>query len=75
MSHAAPIVFVIDDNASVRESLKLLISDVGGRPKTLSSAQEFLPRSSVVVAICLAPDVARSTSRCDVIKEYGPCNA
>ena len=39
MSHATPIVFVVDDDVSVRESLELLISNAGWQPETFASAQ------------------------------------
>ena len=42
MSHATPIVFVVDDDVSVRESLELLIRCEGWQPETFASAQEFL---------------------------------
>lgn len=42
MSHAVPIVFVVDDDISVRESLELLICNAGWQPETFASAQAFL---------------------------------
>jgi FixJ family two-component response regulator len=57
MSHATPIVFVVDDDISVRESLELLIRDAGWQPETFNSAQEFLSRPRVVVPSCLVLDV------------------
>src|ERR1044071_297293 len=42
MQPASPIVFVIDDDISVRESLELMIQNEGWRAKTVASAQEFL---------------------------------
>ena len=47
VSQIAPIVFVIDDDISVRESLELLIRYEGWQPQTFASAKEFLdfPRS------------------------------
>ena len=42
MSHATPIVFVVDDDVSVRESLELLIDSAGWQSKAFASAQEFL---------------------------------
>ena len=55
MSHATPIVFVVDDDISVRESLELLIRCAGWQPETFASAQEFLsrPRSLFRAAWCL----------------------
>ena len=57
MSHATPIVFVVDDDVSVRESLELLIRDAGWQPETFKSAQEFLSHPRVLVPSCLVLDV------------------
>jgi FixJ family two-component response regulator len=58
MSHAAPIVFVVDDDVSVRESLELLIDCAGWQAETFGSAQEFLARSRPVAPSCLILDVS-----------------
>ena len=58
MSHATPIVFVVDDDVSVRESLELLISTEGLQPETFASAQEFLARPRAVVPSCLILDIS-----------------
>ena len=58
MSHAAPIVFVVDDDVSVRESLELLIRCAGWQPETFASAQEFLVRPRALVPSCLVLDVS-----------------
>jgi FixJ family two-component response regulator len=58
MSHATPIVFVVDDDISVRESLELLIRNAGWQPETFESAQEFLSRPRILVPSCLVLDVA-----------------
>jgi FixJ family two-component response regulator len=58
VSAAAPIVFVVDDDVSVRESLELLIEAEGWRPETFASAQEFLARSRPLAPCCLILDVA-----------------
>jgi FixJ family two-component response regulator len=58
MSHAIPIVFVVDDDVSVRESLESLIRFAGWEPETFASAQEFLARPRVLVPSCLILDVA-----------------
>jgi len=52
-----PVVFVVDDDVAVRESLELLIVSAGWQPETFSSAEEFLahPRSST--PSCLVLDV------------------
>src|ERR1700738_2547104 len=57
MSHATPIVFVVDDDVSVRESLELLIRSAGWQPETFASAQEFLARPPVFAPSCLVLDV------------------
>jgi FixJ family two-component response regulator len=51
-----PIVFVVDDDISVRESLELLIRCEGWQPETFSSGQEFLTRPRALVPSCLVLD-------------------
>lgn len=60
MSHAAPlpIVFVVDDDISVRESLELLIRSEGWLVETFVSAKEFLDRPRALVPSCLVLDVS-----------------
>ena len=58
VSYATPIVFVVDDDISVRESLELLICNAGWQPETFASAQEFLSRPRVLAPSCLILDVA-----------------
>src|SRR5215831_4534901 len=53
----APIVFVVDDDISVRESLELLITSAGWCPETYASAQDFLSRPRVGVPCCVVLDV------------------
>src|SRR5580658_7607164 len=55
-SDVKPIVFVVDDDISVRESLELLIRCEGWQPETFASAQEFLTRPRVLVPSCLVLD-------------------
>jgi FixJ family two-component response regulator len=57
MSHAAPIVFVVDDDISVRESLDALIRCAGWQPEMFASAREFLARPRAVAPSCLVLDV------------------
>ena len=57
MPDVTSIVFVVDDDVSVRESLELLISTVGWQPETFASAQEFLSRPRPTVPCCLVLDV------------------
>jgi FixJ family two-component response regulator len=58
MSPARPIVFVVDDDISVRESLELLIRCEGWQPETFASAQDFLDRPRALVPHCLILDVS-----------------
>jgi len=58
MRHAAPIVFVVDDDVSVRESLEILIRCEGWQPETFASAQEFLARPRVLAPSCMILDVS-----------------
>ena len=57
MSDVTSIVFVVDDDVSVRESLELSIRTAGWRPETFASAQEFLSRPRAAVPSCLVLDV------------------
>jgi FixJ family two-component response regulator len=54
---AKPIVFVVDDDVSVRESLSLLLRHEGWQSETFTSAQDFLDRSPVMVPSCLLLDI------------------
>jgi FixJ family two-component response regulator len=58
VSDVTPIVFVVDDDVSVRESLELLIRFEGWQPKTFASAQEFLDYPRVLIPNCLVLDVS-----------------
>jgi FixJ family two-component response regulator len=58
MALSTSIVFVVDDDISVRESLELLIRHEGWRPETFSSAQEFLDHPRVPVPSCLILDIS-----------------
>jgi FixJ family two-component response regulator len=57
MSRTTPIVFVVDDDVSVRESLELLIRNAGWQPELFESAQEFLVRPRALVPSCLVLDI------------------
>jgi FixJ family two-component response regulator len=52
-----PVVFVVDDDVSIRESLELLIRHAGWQPETFKSAREFLSCSRALVPNCLILDV------------------
>jgi RNA polymerase sigma factor (sigma-70 family) len=58
MHDLTPIVYVVDDDLSVRESLELLIRHESWRPVLLESAQDFLSRSHIEVPSCLVLDVS-----------------
>ena len=57
MSRPTPIVFVVDDDVSVRESLELLIRNQGWRPELFESAQSFLAYERSTLPSCLVLDV------------------
>jgi FixJ family two-component response regulator len=57
-SQAKPIVFVVDDDVSVRESLEMLIKFAGWQPETFASAEEFLARPRTTNPSCLVLDVS-----------------
>src|SRR5260370_8456216 len=52
VEQSAPIVFVVDDDAALREALEALIRYAGWRPETFASAHEFLARNRVDVPSC-----------------------
>jgi FixJ family two-component response regulator len=58
MAVSTSIVFVVDDDISVRESLELLIGHEGWQPETFASAQEFLDHPRVPVPSCLILDIS-----------------
>jgi FixJ family two-component response regulator len=58
MLQTTPIVFVVDDDISVRESLEMLIRCGGWQPEIFDSAQEFLAHPRVSVPSCLVLDVS-----------------
>ena len=57
MPHPTPIVFVVDDDVSVRESLELMIRWAGWQPEIFASAREFLSHPRVLAPSCLVLDV------------------
>ena len=57
-SQQQPIVFVVDDDISVRESLELLIQFAGWQPETFASAEEFLAHPRTVTPSCLVLDIS-----------------
>ena len=57
MTDAEPIVYVIDDDAAIRESIKKLVSSVGLRVETFGSTPEFLASKRSEAPACLILDV------------------
>jgi FixJ family two-component response regulator len=57
-STALPIVFIVDDDVSVRESLELLVRNENWKPETFASAPEFLNHPRKLVPSCLVLDLS-----------------
>jgi FixJ family two-component response regulator len=57
MPQTTPIVFIVDDDVSVRESLDSLIRFEGWQPETFATAEAFLSRPRAEVPSCLVLDV------------------
>jgi FixJ family two-component response regulator len=57
-AEAKPIVFIVDDDISVRESLETLIRFVGWQAETFASAEEFLARPRSTTPCCLVLDIS-----------------
>jgi FixJ family two-component response regulator len=57
VSHTTPVVFVVDDDVSVRESLEALIRCEGWQTEVFASARDFLARPRLVAPSCLVLDV------------------
>ncbi len=75
MTGLPPVVFVIDDDPSVRSSLKFLISTVGLQVETFDSAEAFLHRKPPDTASCLVLDVRlRGLSGLDFQRELATRN-
>jgi two-component system, LuxR family, response regulator FixJ len=56
-NHARPTIFIVDDDAAVRDALKLLLRSVGQAVETYGSAQEFLDAYSEDRPGCLVLDI------------------
>ena len=54
----APIVFVVDDDISVRESLEALVGTEGWRCETFATAEAFLARPAEPAPCCVVLDVS-----------------
>jgi len=57
MLDVTPVVYVVDDDISVREALEGLIQEAGWRPSVFSSAREFLDHPRTLGPSCLILDV------------------
>jgi FixJ family two-component response regulator len=57
MTDAAPVVFVVDDDPSVRRAIKRLVESVGVQVELFGSAQEFLQRGRSDAPSCLVLDI------------------
>lgn len=58
MAPSTPVVFVVDDDLSVREALEALIRFEGWQAETFASAEAFLSRPRVFAPSCLVLDVS-----------------
>jgi FixJ family two-component response regulator len=73
-SSDVPIVYVVDHDVSVRESLQSLIRRTGWQPQTFATAQEFLSRKRVLAPSCLVLEVALpDLSGLDLLDRIGDC--
>jgi RNA polymerase sigma factor (sigma-70 family) len=71
----APVVFVVDDDPSVRSSLKFLLSSVGLQVESFESAETFLQKKPPDVPSCLVLDVRlRGLSGLDFQRELAARN-
>lgn len=57
MANSTPVVFVVEDDVSMRESLELMIRCAGWKPELFASAQAFLSRPVAGTPSCLLLDV------------------
>jgi FixJ family two-component response regulator len=53
-----PVVYVVDDDVSLRESLQAIVAESGFHPEVFASAQEFLSHSRLPLPGCLILDVS-----------------
>jgi len=75
MAKADAVVFVVDDDPSVREAVKSLMGSVGLAVETFASAQEFLRSKRPDVPSCLVLDVRmRGLSGLDLQDEMAKSN-
>jgi FixJ family two-component response regulator len=58
MTGVLPVVFIVDDDISVRESLEPLVADAGWQPEAFASARDFLDRPRSLTPSCLVLDMS-----------------
>ena len=58
MSTALPVIYIVDDDVSVRESLELWVRNEKWNPETFASAREFLNHPRTLVPSCLVLDLS-----------------
>jgi FixJ family two-component response regulator len=58
MAEVTPIVYVVDDDISVREAVEALIRETGWQPCVFASARDFLSRPRSAIPSCLVLDVS-----------------
>jgi FixJ family two-component response regulator len=58
MAEVTPIVYVVDDDISVREAIEALIRETGWQPRVFASASDFLSRPRSAIPSCLVLDVS-----------------
>jgi FixJ family two-component response regulator len=75
MTEPAPVVFVVDDDLSVRRAIKHLVESEGFQVELFESAQEFLQAKRPEVPSCLILDVRlRGVSGLDFQQELAKAN-
>jgi FixJ family two-component response regulator len=57
MTEIAPMVFVVDDDPSIRRSVNRLLKSSGYRAETFATAREFLQRDAYPGPACLVLDL------------------
>ena len=71
----SPMIFIVDDDQSVRESVMSLVRSVGYRAEAFGSAEEFLDSSQRGTADCLILDVRLpGTSGLDLQRQLASCD-
>ena len=58
MSDTKPVVYVVDDDVSVRESVQAMVAEAGFKPEAFASAEEFLRHTRQPLPGCLILDVS-----------------